>query len=198
MTPICSILIPTRKRPVALMDCLQSIHDSVDDLRKVEICVRYDQDDDETHVIRARNFPFVRHWVRGPRFNGYYSLNKFYTELAMASKGRWVFLLNDDCQIFGDWIDDLAKVQTTGFIVHPQRYQVGDSMYEKPSITTCPIVPNYSWHSVGLNEIPAVTDAHLVEFMQNVNGWKPTWLPGLHLKHARYPDEVYAAHRKLT
>lgn len=197
MTPVCSILIPTRKRRQALIDCLQSIHDSVEDHRSIEVCVRYDQDDDETHSVREMEPAVVKHWVRGPRFNGYYSLNKFYTELAMCSKGRWVFLLNDDCKIFGDWVDELARVPTQGFVVHPYIYQVGDSTYEKPGITTCPIIPNQSWHLVGLNEIPAVTDAHLVDFMQNVNGWKPAWLKGLHLQHARYPDEVYQQHRKL-
>jgi hypothetical protein len=180
------------------MAALQSIHDTVDDLRKVEVLIRYDQDDDETHVVRERNIPFVKQWIRGPRFNGYYSLNRFYTELAMASRGRWVWLFNDDCQIQGEWVDDLELIPTHGYMVHPAKYQVGASMYDKPAPTTCPIVPNGCWRTVGLSEVPAVTDAHLADALINLGGWKHTWLERLHLVHERYDDAVYYAHRRLV
>jgi hypothetical protein len=198
VSPLCSILIPSRKRPAALLKAIRSIRHTVKDQRRISIAVRYDNDDDETAQFRVANPKAADAWICGPRLNGYFSLNKFYTELALISPAKWVWLFNDDCQIEGDWIDDLARIPIGGAMVHPIRYQIGESMYVQHAPTTCPIVPNQCWKHFGMSEVPGVTDVHLSELLINIHGWKNEWLPGLHLIHERYPDEVYWQHRKLT
>lgn len=197
MTPLCAILIPSRKRTEALQAAIKSVRATVPDQRRISIGVRYDNDDKETQALRAKDEHLADYWVCGPRYNGYYSLNKFYTELAIATPAKWLFLFNDDCRIEGDWINDLAVIPSSHYMVHPLTFQVGKSTYEKVAPTTCPIVPNGCWKWCGMSEVPGVTDAHLADLLVNVNKWNNAFLGGLRLIHDRFTDEEYAEHRRL-
>jgi hypothetical protein len=198
MTPLCAILIPSRKRTEALQKAIASVRKTVPNQNKIAIGVRYDTDDKETQALRDKDGHLADYWICGPRYNGYYSLGKFYTELAMATSAKWVWLFNDDVTVEGDWINDLGVVPGQMHMVHPQMYQIGKSEYAMVAPTTCPIVPNQCWKWCGMSEVPGVTDAHLYDLLVNVNRWQNVFLGNLRMKHERYADAVYYEHRKLN
>lgn len=198
--PFCSVLIPTRGRPEAVLKAIASVRQSASP-DEVDIWLRLDRDDN----ISLNALPKLldeAHVVMGHRRGGYYNLNIFYTELADHSNAPYVWLFNDDCTIKGDWIgelrfwiDDHAK-RKEHVKFEPGIYQVGKSEYTNHTPTTCPIIPNGCWRQFGLDTVPAVTDVQTHELL-TFNGYQTVFLPKLRLIHERYPDEVYRNHRRL-
>lgn len=101
-TPKISIILPTRKRTEALVNSLNSLLALADDTSRIEICIAYDDDDDE-----SREF-FATQWAdyisqcnatskifETERF-GYTRLNEYINLLGEESTGDWIFFWNDD------------------------------------------------------------------------------------------------------
>lgn len=189
---ICSILIPTRKRPHHLSVAIDSIWKTCKP-QDVEIICRTD-DDDHYQTNIAVGLVGPSNVLTGPRLKGYFSINQFYTDMAVVAKAPWIWLFNDECTISGEWVDDLKAIPTTGVVVQPLSYQVGHSMYKKVHDTTCPIVPNRYWELGGQPGVPYCTDTDTYMMLNKHLGWRTEYLPKLHMAHFRFTDEEYRKH----
>lgn len=117
-----SLILNTRKRVPLLKSLLESIQRKTHDLSKVEVLIRFDDDDKDTEVFKmvnqARNgnldekFPFK--FYIGPRNR---NLHKNINFLAKESKGRFIFVLNDDTEILTNNWDSRALENINSFKV---------------------------------------------------------------------------------
>lgn len=96
MTPICSVLVPTRRRRALLATVIESFLDTAASPDRVEILVRVHEDDQST-----------MEWVTWPRAkqvrvmigdteDGYGSIYKFLSCLAVMANGDWIWMGSDD------------------------------------------------------------------------------------------------------
>lgn len=108
MKPSISVLVPTRGRVKLLHKMLESLVATASDMNKVEVAIRYDDDDAETAEY-LRDKPFL--CVVGPRYNGYASLPQFVNELVAASHADLLFGCNDDAEFrTPGWDQKLCEV----------------------------------------------------------------------------------------
>lgn len=196
MSLVCSVLIPSRARPDRLMKTIQSLHGTAQPSR-FEILLRFDDDDLETLKRRheAEEYRNVRVIV-GKRQDGYARLNHFYAELADIARSPWVWIMNDDVVVKGArWEAKLAEVPTEGFIVQPEHYQLGGSLYSGCEGTAFPIVPNGIWKRFGWAVMDNPVDTRLDDLLRKENGWKTHFLDGITVVHDRDPDDILEKHR---
>lgn len=93
-----SILLPTRDNPEQLDAHVAQLLASAHDPSSVELIVRADDDDLDTIAV-AKAFAHAT-VLAGPRFEGYSSLHLMYADCAAASHGEWLWLWNDDAEVF--------------------------------------------------------------------------------------------------
>lgn len=197
MTPLVSILIPTRRRTVKLHNCLRSIYETASS-SNFDIWLKVDDDDEPT--IRFLNefsaFNPNVHYIIGPRMSGYNSVDLFYSQLSDKAQGAWVWLLNDDATIVGSgWDGMLKEVPLQGVMVQPYCYRLNQSLYCLRDWTAFPVVPNGCWNKLGSELIPRPADSGLYELLVKRNGWTPHHLPGITVSHQREVDETLTADR---
>lgn len=89
-----SFILNSRGRKEGLRNLLESIKETADDISKVEICIRFDNDDIKSLsvITEPRIFPNIRYFV-GPRPN---SLNESNNFLAANTCGAYIGTVNDD------------------------------------------------------------------------------------------------------
>jgi len=118
--PKISIILPTRKRTNLLVKSLNSLLATAQNTEHIEICIAYDDDDDE-----SREF-FESSWngyisqcqasskiFETERF-GYLKLYKYVNFLGQQCTGDWVMFWNDDALMLTDnW--DLEIIRQEGF-----------------------------------------------------------------------------------
>lgn len=197
---ICSVLICSRGRPKRLLETIESVQWSCNNLDAIEVLVRIDDDDEVSKSVGEwDSFKEVAdEVVIGPRLGGYGTLNILYTELANIAKGDWVWCLNDDATVEGkDWDLKLADVPLTGFIVQPETIINGGSTYVHCEGGPFPIVPRNSWLPDWPNGFVDPLDTKLDQLLRIGRGWSTHFLPGITVNHQRDNDEVLALHRKL-
>ena len=195
-----AILLPSRSRPDRL---LKTIMSALNTAENIEICIRLDDDDDITlkRLDEFQKLPKTKITI-GPRYTGYTSLNRFYTELADSSKAEWISIMNDDAVYIGkDWDKKIGKFPTNGFILQPEFYGLGGSNYINCEGGAFPFVPNGCWKKylniITTPHIPDPVDTALDEILRKQNGWKTGFIKGFKVQHNRDKDEDLAAHRTL-
>ncbi|HTB66229.1 MAG TPA: glycosyltransferase family A protein [Steroidobacteraceae bacterium] len=96
MDSVCvSVVIPTCNRPDLLERCLRALAVAIEALGsagRIEVVITDDSADDATERMLASRHPWAR-WVRGPRRGPAANRNSG----VAASRGEWVFFLDDDC-----------------------------------------------------------------------------------------------------
>lgn len=192
---ICSILIPTRSRLPRLKETLQSIQDTADQ-SNYEVILRLDSDDKETILgLNDLNKQFTFKAIIGSRLLGYPSINVFYSQMAEAATGTWIFILNDDCVLKGKgWDEQLKKIRPT-CIVQPEYNQLGSSLYTRTEGGPFPIVPNLIWKTLGYEVIPNPVDIALDQMIRIEKKWRTVFLKGLTVYHHRIQDSTLALDR---
>lgn len=101
-----SILIPTRNRPELLHGLLISIRGTVDDVGNVEVLVVYDDDDSLTEgIVKNEENWFSDIGVKFYKRSRSKNLSEDYINfLAKKARGKWLWILNDDCVVVNkDW-----------------------------------------------------------------------------------------------
>ena len=189
-------MIPSRKRVKLLRKTLNSIHDTAsgDDYA---ILLRFDHDDEESgdvaDLLAGSKNTFV---YFGERLLGYGSLDKhFYRELEERSVSSWVWIGGDDMIVSGDWLGELRKVPTTGYIVQPEISKLGGSTYVRAEAQAFPIFPRFCWKPFSA-EFPKPFDTNGDAILKQ-NGWKTWFLPGVTMWHQRPSEKELAEHRKM-
>lgn len=197
MTPIASVLIPSRGRPERLAVAIASIRNtSMLDYDDVEIIVRVDSDDAETIKaldVLVPEFEIVP--IIGDKLNGWYSVNQFYTEMLDKAKGIWAWMFNDDVTIEGnEWNLKLKRVPPYGFVVQPEFHQLNHSVYSKDAEGPFPIVPVAAFRKYGLIPIPHPPDKEVNRILLE-HGWETGFLEGVTINHQRKIDETLPKER---
>lgn len=111
MTPICSVLMPTRNRPELLQDSIDSFLQLAFHPQQVEIIVRVHDDDYGTLAWAGRRDRKVR-VVIGDTEQGYGSLHKFMNCVAAMSDGDWLWPAGDDSRMLTAGWDRLLREHT--------------------------------------------------------------------------------------
>lgn len=194
---ICSVLIPTRGRPIRLKETIRSLFDTARS-EDFEVRLRVDDDDEETiHALKDIH-PYTQniHAIIGPRGKGYLDLNNFYTALADASVAPWIWIFNDDVIVESSgWADELKTVPREGFIVQPEFNKLNNSTYRFDPTSPFPIAPNGCWRQFGYDPIPDPADMWLDKILRLQNGWKTHFLSGLTTYHERKLDATLTPDR---
>lgn len=111
MTPLCSIVCPTRHRLPVLRRMIASIMDTCDTPSRIEIILRIHTDDTDTlwAIPELVGLGPVRIAIGHP-MRGWQDLTRFYEEALALAKGDWVWIMNDDvvCETKG-WDTFLAN-----------------------------------------------------------------------------------------
>lgn len=191
---LCSILIPTRARTNKLRNAIKSIFDHASG-RDFEVLLRVDDDDKETkQVLGYLTGQYKLRVITGPHI-GWSQIDPMLTELSDQSTGTWVWLFNDDgVVVSGKWDAELAKVPTTGFIVQPELFQLGNSVYRMAEAQAFPIVPRNCWREFGLATIPHCADTALHSLLTS-HGWKTHFMK-VSLWHDRDSPAEITRYRK--
>ena len=116
MTPLISVMLPTRRRTGLLPQSLGSLMDRARDTTSIELAVIHDDDDTET-----------RDWFQGPQWHelqqrwqnpwicrqvprlGYSRLNEYLNILAPQCHGQWLLFWNDDAVMETPHWDDHVR-----------------------------------------------------------------------------------------
>lgn len=197
--PLCSFLIPTRKRVKQLSESVNSILRMAQNASNAEIVFHVDFDDSETiNWVRNRSDGFINlKMVCGHR-EGYDSIGTMFTRCAAIATGKWVWIWNDDSVFARDtaWDVVLKEAPTWGVIAHPQIHSLGGSSYMLHEGGAFPCVPNRCWESFGVKKFTKRIDVELDELLRGENGWRTHFLPGIEVHHERGNDAELEEHRK--
>jgi len=194
---LVSLMIPSRKRIESLLNTLDSITSTASG-EDYQIVMRFDYDDGQS-IERIpeihRTFPHTKCFI-GPRLDGYASLDKdFLRELEERSDATWVWIGGDDMVVEGDWMSELRKVPTTGYIVQPAISKLRESVYPRAEAQAYPIFPRFCWKQYADSfPVPFDVNGHL---LLKHNGWKTWFLEGVSFWHCRPPEEEIREHRKM-
>ncbi len=194
---LVSLMIPSRKRIPSLLKTLSNITltATADDY---QIVIRFDDDDISSVADKPaieRDFPNTKCFI-GPRLDGYASLDKdFLRELEEKSDATWVWIGGDDMVVEGDWLGELRKVPTTGYIVQPEISKLRESAYPRAEAQAYPIFPRFCWKKYA-SEFPRPFDinGHL---LLKSNGWETWFLNGCCFWHQRPKESEIEEHRKM-
>ena len=124
-TKLASIIIPSRKRVKYLNKSIDSILKKTSDLSKIQLILRFDNDDEES-INNIANLPFSKVDITiivGNRMRGYHDLNKYVNECCGGAKGDFMMLFNDDSYIVtNDWDLELEKHLNTTVVLNPDTH----------------------------------------------------------------------------
>lgn len=194
---LISLMIPSRKRVESLLRTITRVTATATG-EDYQIVMRFDEDDKESlDAVKfiEREFPKAKCYI-GPRYSGYSSLDKhFFRELEEHSDSTWVWIGGDDMVVEGDWLGELRKVPTTGYIVQPEISKLRESTYHRAEAQAYPIFPRFCWKQyAGSFPVPFDVNGHrlLIE-----HGWKTWFLNGCCFWHQRPDEKEIAEHRKL-
>ena len=100
MGPLVSVLIPTRKRPKHLLECVDSLWSLAIDKSLLEFVFKVDDDDEETiRVVQFISRIVPSKAIFSLRGRGYLELGTWARQMSEVASGDWIFLFNDDARI---------------------------------------------------------------------------------------------------
>lgn len=178
MTPLVSIVCPTRHRLPMLRKCIASIMETASDPRRIEIILRIHSDDLPTlqAIPDLLKLGPVRIAIGHP-LSGYNDLTRFYEEAIALATGEWIWVMNDDVIIESPGWDQELRIAPVGHIVMPAIHKLGGSVYQNDPQTPFMFVPNGCWKRY-LQGRPMRDpfDAGLWGLLRE-NGWPTLFIP---------------------
>jgi hypothetical protein len=184
---ICSVIIPTRKRPSRLLACVESVWKTVKDRAQVEIIVRMSRDDEASQKVIPKLTELGCLVIVGQVLDRYDLHNQAIDEAVAKSSGQWTFGLPDDSVILGpcDWVAQLAGTPAKTFVI-PGIHENGGSCYAHDAACGVFAAPVRCWEPyVGL-PVPLPPDTGIRMALLG-NGWKYNWFEGLTYHHFNEP-----------
>ena len=101
-----SLILNSRQRPVLLHSLLRSLHNTTCHLDDIQVFVSCDSDDNETYSL-SKQFKDSR-YVQFEFIERELNLHKRLNSLAFRSDGKYIFVLNDDCEMLTPSWDKIA------------------------------------------------------------------------------------------
>lgn len=207
---LCSVLIPSRARLERLRKTVRSVRET-SDAERVEILVRFDDDDLASLAGRTELEADGVRVVVGPRGAGYGDLAVYYRELSALARGAWIWIMNDDACVAGcirgrsptdltaarGWDDQLAAMPLTGVFAQPELYQLGGSGYLDCAGGAFPLVPNRCWEGLEYGQPGNPIDTWFDQILRVRSGWSVRFLRGVAVVHLRDTYDELEKHRKL-
>lgn len=162
-----SVLMPTRERPTAAAQSIQSLGEHKD----VEILLYVDLDDEYLDTYMDMRNKTVKVWT-GERYR-YRELHKYYNFLAKQSTGDWLMLWNDDV-VMGtpDWKEKICSYDSSKPVVLSP-YHPNDNLFPVISRTWYDLLQHFS------------LNAHTDSWVQEIGQWTDTqiFVPGITINH---------------
>lgn len=185
---LCSILLPTRKRPEMLLECISSIVVSASGNHEFEIIVRIHRDDHRTVMIIPKLLTMANvKIVVGYPHNGYADLSKFYDDAAGVANGKFIWVMNDDVTVSGKPWDEALIAAPVDHLIMPEIHRLGFSKYTKDMHTPFMFMPNKCWERYGVRKFNTPFDNGLWTLLRE-NNWPTYFLPGVVVHHDREED----------
>jgi len=168
---LVSIIIPTRLRVHLIEKALSSIIETVNIRDRIEVLIRFD-DDDIVSIVKFLQLKVlqqldVRVFV-GPRHR-YLHLNEYHNELCKHSVGEFIFAVADDCIIKTMHWDDLIEAYTGQAIVLRSNVQGVNSTV----INACPILSRKIYDILGRFSPTAHSDNYIRAYGKTVGIERP-------------------------
>jgi len=124
---LVSFLIPSRNRFDSLLKAIGSIIKNTNDLSRVEVVLRFDEDDGYS-LARVDELPTNDIDINitiGKRF-GYVELHRYVNEMCRKTKGEFIAWFNDDCIVeTKDWDNIIAKYSGKLVSFYPNNKKTG-------------------------------------------------------------------------
>lgn len=145
MTPVVSILIPSRNRTELLDSCVKSWRTLADNPEAVEIIVRLHHDD-AVSMKWAESRPYDIQLIAGETYEGHLSMDMFLNCMAACSTGDWLMPVSDDfvC-LTQDWeraFEVVTEIPRTDYLI--RHFETTNKPNERP-----PIISRGLYHAIG-------------------------------------------------
>ena len=173
---LVSVLLPTRQRTKMVENSVRSLLKSCADPSQIEIVVAYDNDDHESkkYFTSSAWKDFMRDL--GSSYHtmscepwGYANLNKYYNAMALASRGKWLLIWNDDALISSSgWDQQIQEHQDFVGMLHMTTTNF------KSNLTLFPLIPRKWLELFGEISPQQITDSwiqdicHLADAVKSI------------------------------
>lgn len=169
-----SVIFPSRGRPVALRESIESLSSNAASLDDIEILVATDPDKMED----LTNFPVAVHVV--PERFGYNRLHDYYNYLAERATGKWLFIWNDDVLMLTPGWDEIIARQPDAVLWPYSSQDQGGNVF--------PVYPKAWAECTGHIGLSPYVDLWVQEVGERLSR-RVRHVPIL-LKHRRFDDET--------
>ena len=193
MSALCTFLIPSRGRVKRLQESVEHIEKSAE-REDYRIHIRSDSDDLETRYLATTLFTAGRidRAVSGAP-TGYDRIHEAYSAL-LPVETPWLWVWNDDTNVLGDWVSELGKVDTSGFICHAEFVTNNASIYQNCVGGPFPVVPGNAADIIGSKGFESPIDVTLDSQLRKL-GWATHFLKGVTVQHNRIMDDTLPRER---
>ncbi|MCK9273202.1 glycosyltransferase family 2 protein [Candidatus Gracilibacteria bacterium] len=149
MQKIVSVLIPTRGRVKRLEKCIKSFETNTEDLSKVELICKVDDDDEDTmKFIMNYKTNISLNFIISPRKDGYGSLHEFYNKMAEISTGKFLYIFNDDIYMNTFGWEKIIEEHSNQFCVLAHNTYVENNAPKIQATKTNIFTPNYNGNPI--------------------------------------------------
>lgn len=165
------------------------------DRNEFEFIVRMHRDDFETlREIPSLLFDYPNlRIIIGSNLDGFNSLGAFYEEIASIAKGKFVWLINDDEEVEGNWYYELTKAPMDA-LIKPAVYKLNKSTYHRSLDCGTVVMRNQCWKEFGAT-MPSSVDLAMYELLVVKHKWPMHFLEGVTGIHNRKIDRTLLAER---
>lgn len=159
MAPLISALVPSRRPVKMLLSVVSQIRALFTEPDCCEWLIRIDDDYPELATLRAGLSDIPHEVLIGPRGNGYDDLHLMYNECASASRGDWLWILNDDLIADGPIGLDLALRDWPSPLVVLKTLERNTDLMWKNKPAMHPIISRKCYRAIGVLSAHCLNDS---------------------------------------
>lgn len=180
-------MIPSFKRPILLMQAIESFRKTAQDPKCHQVIVRLQTNDPDAEKTKTAVLAFFENCkvIIGEPMRGYIDVDQFYNEMLPLCEGEFINIWDDDMTIEGGQWDVKLREAPKGVMVLCQRYQCGPSLYDPGSCDGPGIgwfINQKQWRETGESEINFPPDVYMTKVAARFN-WPKWHLGGITLNH---------------
>jgi len=186
-----SVFLNTRQRPLLLHSLINSLISKTSNINNVELLIRYDSDDKDTHhLLTTLSYSFIKPII-GPRPD---NLHIAINQTVSQTKGDFLFVLNDDVLfITPDWDKQLESIDSSqAWYLSTQDNSCDKVSHKKYS--SFPILTRAAYESLGYFMSDRLVglggDVHLWRIFNEIGRIKSVNIELDHVLHRTVQDVV--------